>query len=91
MKSFTTIVYSFLLCIIAQSTNAQATIIPSGSSWKFLTTVLIKETGRESFDDATWASGNAQWDMVMVMKRQLLVLALKKNKYITTYFRKPLK
>jgi hypothetical protein len=59
MKSFTTIVYSFLLCIIA-STNAQATIIPSGSSWKTLTTVLIKEqTGREKFDDATWASGNA--------------------------------
>jgi hypothetical protein len=61
MKSFTTIVYSFLLCIIAQSTNAQATIIPSGSSWKFLTTVLIKEqTGREKFDDATWASGKMQ-------------------------------
>jgi hypothetical protein len=91
MKSFTTIIYSFLLCILAQSTIAQATLIPSGSSWKFLDNGSDQGTNwkEKSFNDATWASGNAKLGYGDGDENTIVSFGPSAtNKYITTYFRK---
>ena len=91
MKNFTLTVYSFLFCLIVQSISAQATLISAGSPWKFLDNGSNQGTSwkDKSFNDATWASGNAQLgygdgdESTIVSSGPSAT-----NKYITTYFRK---
>src|SRR5215213_3123169 len=70
---------------------AQTTLVPRGSSWKYLDNGSNQSTGwtQPAFDDSAWAAGNAQLgygdgDEATVVSYG----ADANNKYITTYFRR---
>ena len=70
---------------------AQTTLIPYGSSWKYLANGSNQGTGwrATSFNDVSWSGGNAQLgygdgDEATVVSYGPSA----SNKYITTYFRK---
>jgi hypothetical protein len=91
MKNIEHFIYSMLLCVTGQVIQAQTTLIPTGSIWKYLDNgsdqgATWKTT---TFNDALWASGNAQLgygdeDEATVVSYG----SSSSNKYITTYYRK---
>ena len=86
------LVFTIIACLcISLNTIAQTTIIPYGSSWKY------KDNGSNqgttwrttSFNDAAWASGNAQLGYGDGDETTIVSYGANANaKYITTYFRK---
>jgi hypothetical protein len=77
-----------LSCII---TSAQTTILPFGSSWKYLDNGSNQATAwkNTSFNDAGWTSGNAELGYGDGDEATVVGYGNNaKKKYITTYFRK---
>src|SRR3990172_10841868 len=80
-----------LLSVIIGSVSAQTTLVAAGDSWKYLDNGTDQGTAwyGTGFNDASWASGNAQLgygdgdEMTVVSYGPSST-----NKYITTYFRK---
>jgi acid phosphatase type 7 len=82
---------TFLLFLVSIQTFGQITLIPAGSSWKYLDNGSNQGTNwtDPSFNDASWASGNAELgygdgDEATVVSYGNSAT----NKHITTYFRK---
>src|ERR1700740_1873621 len=87
-KHFLFILVSVLYALVI---HAQTTLVPFGSAWKYLDDGSNQGTAWRgtSFNDAAWASGNAQLgygdgDEATVVSYGPSSTA----KYITTYFRK---
>lgn len=82
----------FLLLILFSSiTFANVTIIPYGSSWKYLDNGTNQGTAwtATGFNDASWASGNGQLGYGDGDESTIVGYGGNAaNKYITTYFRK---
>ena len=78
------------VCITVSST-AQTTLSPYGSSWKYLDNGTNQGTAwrASAFNDAAWASGNAQLGYGDGDESTIVSYGPNtNNKYITTYFRK---
>ncbi len=78
------------VCITVSST-AQTTLIPYGSSWKYLDNGTNQGTAwrASAFNDAAWVSGNAQLGYGDGDEATIVSYGPNaNNKYITTYFRK---
>ncbi|MGX7667581.1 metallophosphoesterase [Flavobacterium pedocola] len=84
--------WNLLFFILAmQISNAQTTLIPTGSSWKYLANGSNQGTSWKgtSFNDTAWPSGNAELgygdgDEATVVSYG----SSSSQKYVTTYFRK---
>jgi acid phosphatase type 7 len=82
----TLVFYTVHLCV-----NAQTTLIPYNSSWKYLANGTDQGTAWRSttFDDAAWASGLAQLGYGDGDEATVVSFGPDAaNKYVTTYFRK---
>ncbi|MGX7668412.1 T9SS type A sorting domain-containing protein [Flavobacterium pedocola] len=80
-----------LMLMVIQGITAQTTLIPTGSSWKYLDNGSNQGTNwtATTFDDASWASGNAQLGYGDGDEATVVSYGPSStNKYITTYFRK---
>ena len=87
----TKIFYTFALLFCIANVVAQTSLVPIGSTWKYLDNGTNQGTAwsATSFNDGSWASGPAQLgygdgDEATVVSHG----AQSGNKYITTYFRK---
>ncbi|HMU11596.1 MAG TPA: Ig-like domain-containing protein [Ferruginibacter sp.] len=84
----------FLLCLAVQVVSAassQTSIIPYGSSWKYLDNGTNQGTAwrASAFNDAAWASGNAQLGYGDGDEATVVSYGPNANqKYTTTYFRR---
>ncbi|MBS1576273.1 MAG: metallophosphoesterase [Bacteroidetes bacterium] len=79
------------LVIVTLQLYAQTTIIPYGSSWKYLDNGSNQGTTwtAASFNDAAWAAGNGQLGYGDGDEATILSYGSNaNNKYITSYFRK---
>lgn len=91
MKNFKKLICTLLLCVIVPAIHAQTTLIPSGSSWKYLDNGSNQGTAWKgtTFSDTAWASGLAQLGYGDGDEAAVLGYGSSStNKYITTYFRK---
>ncbi|MBL7884035.1 MAG: metallophosphoesterase family protein, partial [Bacteroidia bacterium] len=82
--------FSILLLSII-NINAQTTIIPSGSSWKYLDNGSNQGNAwtTSTFNDATWQTGNAELGYGDADEATVVSYgSSSSNKHITTYFRK---
>jgi hypothetical protein len=82
---------SFDMELFATPVAVNATLIAYGSSWKYLDKGTNQGTSwrNSSFNDATWASGNAQLGYGDGDEATIVSYGgSSSNKYITTYFRK---
>jgi hypothetical protein len=89
MKKYLIFLFATLL-IIAQA-SSQTTLISYGSSWKYLDNGTNQGTAwrATAFNDAAWASGNAQLGYGDGDEATVVSYGPNANqKYITTYFRK---
>ena len=82
-----------VFCIAFLSSNilAQTTLVARGASWKYLDNGSNQNTSwtAPTFDDAAWATGNAQLGYGYGDETTVVSFgANANNKYITTYFRK---
>jgi hypothetical protein len=92
LKGVTLFFLSFFLLTV---TCAQVTILPYGSSWKYLD-INSRPVGWETpgYDDAAWPSGNGELgygdgdEITVVSHGGCSPIASCGPKYITTYFRK---
>jgi acid phosphatase type 7 len=85
-----TALLSFCICFTFLQANSQTTIIPYGSSWKYLDN-NTRPAGWETsaYNDAAWASGNAELGYGDGDEATTVSFGGNaSNKYITTYFRK---
>lgn len=85
------IIYTLLILMSFQGLRAQTTLLPAGSSWKYLDNGSNQRTAwrASSFNDGSWASGNAQ--LGYGDGDEATVVSYGPNaskKYTTTYFRK---
>jgi methionine-rich copper-binding protein CopC len=88
MKTFSLFLASFLL---TYTLSAQTTLVSYGSSWKYLDNGTNQGTAWRgtSFNDASWASGNAELGYGDGDETTVVSYGPNANqKYITTYFRK---
>ena len=79
------------VCLAWQLADAQTTLVPMGSSWKYLDNGTNQGTAwtGTGFSDAGWASGNAQLGYGDGDEATVVSYGSNSNsKYITTYFRK---
>ena len=77
--------------VFFNSANSQISIIPYGSSWKYLDNGTNQGTAwrASAFNDAAWASGNGQLGFGDGDETTIVSYGPNANsKYITTYFRK---
>jgi hypothetical protein len=91
MKVFT----YFLFIIFFQVTFANVTVIPYGSSWKYLDNGTDQGTvwTGTGFNDVSWLSGNGQLgygdgDETTILNAGCIPVTTCTSKFITTYFRK---
>jgi uncharacterized repeat protein (TIGR01451 family) len=85
-----TALLSFCICFTFLQANSQTTIIPYGSSWKYLDN-NTRPAGWETsaYNDAAWASGNAELGYGDGDEATTVSFGGNaSNKYITTLFRK---
>ena len=88
MKTF---FLSYLTILIGIATSSQTTIVPYSSNWKYFDKGTNQGTAwrSPSFNDASWASGNAQLGYGDGDETTVLSYGPDASKkYITTYFRK---
>jgi hypothetical protein len=90
-KPMRKIIYTFALLFFVVNAVAQTSLVPIGSTWKYLDNGSNQGTAwrATSFNDGSWASGPAQLgygdgDEATVVSYG----SQSSNKYITTYFRK---
>ena len=85
--------FNLLFLLLGNAVLAQTTLLPAGSSWKYLDNGSNQGTAwrASSFNDASWAAGNAQ--LGYGDGDEATVVSYGSNsskKYTTTYFRKAL-
>jgi hypothetical protein len=90
MKYFKNLLLFSVWTLFNASVSAQTTIIPMGATWKYLDNGTNQGTNwiNAGFNDATWASGNAE--LGYGDGGETTVVSYGPNsaaKYITTYFR----
>jgi hypothetical protein len=91
MKSRKKSFFFFLLAFVIISTNAQTTLIPMGSAWKYLDNGSDQNSiwKNSNFDDTLWTSGNAELGYGDGGETTVVSYGpSSSSKYITTYFRK---
>lgn len=84
-------IFNVLFLLLGNAVFAQTTLLPAGSSWKYLDNGSNQGTGwrASSFNDAAWASGNAQLGYGDGDESTVVSYGPNSsNKYTTTYFRK---
>jgi methionine-rich copper-binding protein CopC len=89
MKNLAAALLSALIC--SATVSSQTTIVPYGTSWKYLDNGTNQGTAWRavSFNDASWASGNAELGYGDGDETTVVSYGPNANqKYITTYFRK---
>jgi hypothetical protein len=87
----TKIIYTFALLFCASNVLAQSTLVPSGSTWKYLDNGSDQGTAwrTNSFNDGSWASGPAPLGYGHGDEATVVNYGPQSdNKYTTTYFRK---
>lgn len=79
-----------LLVMISICINAQTTLIPLGSSWKYLAqgSAAPSNWNTTSFSDATWVSGNGQLGFGDGDETTTTPQVVSGSTVVTTYFRK---
>ena len=79
-----------LLFIVVLPSFSQTSIVPYGSSWKYLDNGSDQGTGwrASAFNDVSWASGAAELGYGDAPVTTVSYGSDANNKYITTYFRK---
>ncbi|RTY93896.1 metallophosphoesterase [Flavobacterium sp. GT3R68] len=93
MKNVKKLLFGLLCCAAVYNMSAQTTLIPTGSSWKYLSNGSNQGTAWKgtSFGDTSWSSGLAQLGYGDGDEATTLSYGTSStNKYITTYFRKNL-
>lgn len=91
MKNVKKLLFALLCCAAVYNMSAQTTLIPTGSSWKYLSNGSNQGTAWKgtSFVDTSWSSGLAQLGYGDGDEATTLNYGSSStNKYITTYFRK---
>lgn len=92
MKRYLSLIRLCVFCsVFCNFTNAQTTLIATGSSWKYLDNGSNQGTSwyGTGFNDASWASGNAQLGYGDGDEATVVSYGTNSSaKYITTYFRK---
>ncbi|MFD2246516.1 Ig-like domain-containing protein [Pontibacter ruber] len=86
----TTFLFPFLL-LLAWQVSAQTTLVPFGSSWKYLDNGSNQGTAwrATTFNDASWKTGNGLFGYGLSGVNTIVSYGPNaKKKYITTYFRK---
>ena len=82
---------AFFVLLFVCSSDAQVTIIPNNDTWKYLDNGTNQGTAWRSgsFNDASWQTGTGKFGYGISDANTIISYGPdKKQKYVTTYFRK---